>query len=296
MRLSAILLVCLVLSCAYFASFSATLSSEASLNLSSAPSLNGSFDENDTFTYESSKGDYKTSISSSPQGILVSVSGTDESQPALSNELEALISLGVIETKCDPRGFAPLSTVDYYCSEQASWSGCATPETCNQMPVPEQYEEPSAEAAVPKAAQESLDFGIEAKTAGTAPRAPQEPELEGEKLGTWQALQALGAFVLIIVASYLILQQRQAQVEISAHDTRLLENKTRAGIMEQLSEADRIPTDLSSKLGKSKATISEHLEALQQAGLVEKLATPGRKFVYYRLTRKGKHLLLRRAG
>ena len=291
MRLSAILFASLLLSCAYFASFTATLSPEASLKLTSASSLNGSFDENGTFTYESGKGSYKTSISSSSQGILVSVSGAEESQIALSNELEVLIGLGAIETDCDPSGFAPLSTVDYYCNEQNEWSGCASPDACNQMPMPEKYEEPSAEAAVPKAGTGGT-FGIE-EDAQAAPR--EQPELEAE-MGTGQALQAFGAIVLIIVASYLILHQRQEQVEISAYDERLLENKTRAGIMEHLSEADRIPTDLSSKLGKSKATIVEHLETLLQAGLVEKLATPGRKFVYYRLTRKGKRLLLRRAG
>ena len=103
-----------------------------------------------------------------------------------------------------------------------------------------------------------------------------------------------GVFLAVIVASYLILHQRQEQIDPQTE--RLLENETRSGILEELETADKIPTDLSLKLGKSKATIVEHLGALLEAGFVEKLATPGKKFVYYRLTRKGKQALLRRAG
>jgi DNA-binding MarR family transcriptional regulator len=77
---------------------------------------------------------------------------------------------------------------------------------------------------------------------------------------------------------------------------RLLSNGTRAGIMDELSIADKIPTDLSMRLGKSKATVVEHLDALVCAGLVERIQTQGRKFVYYRLTQKGKQALLRRAA
>ena len=125
---------------------------------------------------------------------------------------------------------------------------------------------------------------------------PPKPPVQPSGISTEQILQVLGVFLIVIAVSYLILQQRQLQVEIGPQEERLLENETRAGILEELSSADKIPTDLSLKLGKSKATIVEHLETLAEAGFVEKLAQPGKKFVYYRLTRKGKQAMLRRAG
>jgi len=102
-----------------------------------------------------------------------------------------------------------------------------------------------------------------------------------------------GALAIAAVAAYLLLHQRQITEQIEPQVERLLENETRAGILRELEAADRIPTDLSARLNKSKATISEHLEELVGAGLVERLETPGRKFVFYRLTRKGKQALLR---
>lgn len=77
---------------------------------------------------------------------------------------------------------------------------------------------------------------------------------------------------------------------------KLLENETRAGILQELSETEKIPTDISLRLGKSKATVIEHLDTLVQAELVERIETPGKKFVYYRLTQKGRQALLRMAG
>jgi len=114
-------------------------------------------------------------------------------------------------------------------------------------------------------------------------------------LGAETVLQMLAAFLAVIIASYLILQSRH-EPGIDAQAERLLENPTRAGIMEELSSADKIPTDLSTRLGKSKASVVEHLSTLLEAGLVERIATPGKKFVYYRLTQKGRQMLLRRAG
>ena len=66
-----------------------------------------------------------------------------------------------------------------------------------------------------------------------------------------------------------------------------LVSDTRRNIVKTLSEGDRTPSDLSRLLSKSKSTISEHLEKLINAGLVEKIERPGRKWVFYTLTRKG---------
>jgi DNA-binding MarR family transcriptional regulator len=126
-----------------------------------------------------------------------------------------------------------------------------------------------------------------ARSEAAAPVAPKGVTFE-------QLLPFLGAALAIVVLSYLTLQQRQVHLE--PQEERLLENETRAGIVKELSVADRIPTDLSVKLGKSKATVSEHLDELVTAGFVERVATPGKKFVFYRLTRKGRQAILRRAG
>ena len=139
---------------------------------------------------------------------------------------------------------------------------------------------------------------VMATTSGASEKsleAPSAPPAASQQIGTEQMLQLLGAFLAVLVASYLILQSRQESVLDPATE-KLLDNPTRAGIMEELSSADKIPTDISSKLGKSKASVVEHLSALMEAGLVERIATPGKKFVFYKLTQKGRQALLRRAG
>lgn len=138
--------------------------------------------------------------------------------------------------------------------------------------------------------------------AGSASKAASESQAaapaQGGINGT-QVLQLLAAFILVVIASYLILSSRPEAVQMQQVDPqveRLLQNETRKGIMNELSVADKIPTDLSNRLGKSKAAIVEHLAELMEAGLVERLETPGKKFVYYRLTQKGRQILLRKAA
>ncbi|OIO20810.1 hypothetical protein COV61_01280 [Candidatus Micrarchaeota archaeon CG11_big_fil_rev_8_21_14_0_20_47_5] len=98
------------------------------------------------------------------------------------------------------------------------------------------------------------------------------------------------AFALIIYQIFF----RPQMMDYDVH--KALSNETRVGILSELSEVEKIPTDLSSKLDKSKATIAEHLERLVQAGLVEKIEKPGRKFVFYRITSKGRSALRQKAG
>lgn len=66
---------------------------------------------------------------------------------------------------------------------------------------------------------------------------------------------------------------------------------TRVDILKILAEGDRNPSFISKKLHKSDATIIEHLEALQKAGLVKKIETPGRKWVFYTLTERGRGII-----
>lgn len=66
---------------------------------------------------------------------------------------------------------------------------------------------------------------------------------------------------------------------------------TRLDILKILAEGERNPSFISKKLHKSDATIIEHLETLQKVGLVKKVETPGRKWVFYTLTERGKGII-----
>ncbi len=247
-------------------------------------------------------GNYSVSVHVFPYPSYVTVYGEGASQQALASEIAWLSENKVLQTQCNGSAIYALSYQDYYCAPAGQWKDCSQSAECVKTPLPAAAPQPPAppeqqtgmgiaENAVPmqasaKAAQPAAD------TAGA-----RSLEAGGQQpLSLGQLLPLLGALLAVVVLSYLVLQQRQFQIQIDPQEERLLSNGTRAGIMQELQLADKIPTDLSMRLGKSKATIVEHLEALSQAGFVEKLATPGRKFVFYRLTRKGKQALLRRAG
>ena len=66
---------------------------------------------------------------------------------------------------------------------------------------------------------------------------------------------------------------------------------TRMDILKILADGERNPSFISKKLHKSDATIIEHLEALQRSGLVKKVETPGRKWVFYTLTERGRGII-----
>ncbi|EHP89147.1 winged helix-turn-helix domain-containing protein [Methanotorris formicicus] len=65
--------------------------------------------------------------------------------------------------------------------------------------------------------------------------------------------------------------------------------KTKIDILKLLNERNYTVSELSEKLGKSKSTISEHLNVLYKMGLVEKESYS--KWVYYKITDKGKKVL-----
>jgi DNA-binding transcriptional ArsR family regulator len=72
---------------------------------------------------------------------------------------------------------------------------------------------------------------------------------------------------------------------------KVLAVETRMDIIKELSQGSRTPSDLSKKLNKSNATIVEHLDALCKSGLVNKLEQPGKKWVFYTLTDRGKGIV-----
>lgn len=70
---------------------------------------------------------------------------------------------------------------------------------------------------------------------------------------------------------------------------KVLSVETRMDILKLLSGAEggRTPSFVAKKLGKSDATIVEHLQTLTEAGLVKKTVAPGKKWVFYSLTERG---------
>ncbi|NIP34225.1 MAG: ArsR family transcriptional regulator, partial [Thermoplasmata archaeon] len=67
-------------------------------------------------------------------------------------------------------------------------------------------------------------------------------------------------------------------------------SNTRIDILKLLDESQYTVSDISRKLDMNKATVHEHLSKLMEVGLVKKDDSP-RKWVYYRLTWKGRNLL-----
>jgi len=275
----------------------------------------------DDANYSGSFGNYSVHVHVFPQPSSITVDGPDADLIALSNEMHLLEQSHMLSTPCNTSRIQIYSYSRYACAPSGSWVDEAQTGLCAAQgaaplitptaaanpvspPVPAPKEQRAA-ANSPSAAGEVMKSnapsGQNAETpgAGTAQSAPSAPVAQEQPIiNAEQILPIVAALLIVMIISFLILQQRQetVQLEITAQDERLLQNGTRAGIMNELEGADRIPTDLSSKLGKSKATIVEHLGTLREAGFVERVATPGKKFVYYRLTHKGKAVMIRRAG
>jgi DNA-binding transcriptional ArsR family regulator len=72
---------------------------------------------------------------------------------------------------------------------------------------------------------------------------------------------------------------------------KVLSVDTRMDILKELSQGDRMPSQLGKSLRKNSSTIVEHLEAMERAGLVKKIAQPGRKWVFYTLTQRGEGIV-----
>lgn len=71
---------------------------------------------------------------------------------------------------------------------------------------------------------------------------------------------------------------------------KVLASETRIGILKELDKTQLTVSDLARALDMSKATLFEHLEKLIKAGLIRKKEDE-RKWVYYKLTWKGKNIL-----
>lgn len=78
------------------------------------------------------------------------------------------------------------------------------------------------------------------------------------------------------------------QVTIIDRDVlKALSTDTRMDILKMLKDGKRMPSDVAKRLGKSDATIVEHLQTMMDAGLVKKATAPDKKWVFYSLTERG---------
>ncbi|QKQ98801.1 ArsR family transcriptional regulator [Candidatus Nanohaloarchaea archaeon] len=80
-------------------------------------------------------------------------------------------------------------------------------------------------------------------------------------------------------------------MELDFKTVKALSSPTRIKILSRVLEKEYTPTDLSKDIGKSKSTISSHLETLVSSGLVEKDSEDGRKRVVYHPTDKARTIV-----
>ena len=69
-----------------------------------------------------------------------------------------------------------------------------------------------------------------------------------------------------------------------------IDGSTKKEILRSLKERNKTLSEISRELGISKSSIHRHLRNLRELGLVDRI-TNGNKFIYYRLTEKGKEAL-----
>jgi len=79
-------------------------------------------------------------------------------------------------------------------------------------------------------------------------------------------------------------------MEIDRKTLKALAADTRLDILKSLGKRRKMPSELSKELSLAPSTIIEHLNRLEEAGLVRREET-GHKWIYYNLTEKGEGLV-----
>jgi len=274
---------------------------------------------NDTASYAGHYGNYTVAATKNEHNITLVLYGDGESKEALGKELAWVGNLAGISPDICPNYTLQLEqdgnystckgTITVYHQEQGGLPPVPAPPNNNGGEnngggevVPQGSNNGSGKVA-PQGWLEQITSGITALAGGllgaifgTAAQQGQAGTAPG--IGIAAVICPLLALVLIIIIAFMLIMDRQAapSPSVDPEIQKLLENETRSGIMQELSQADKIPTHLSLKLGVSKPAIVGRLAELVDAGLVEKVEVPGKKFVHYRLTQKGRQTLLRMAG
>lgn len=83
----------------------------------------------------------------------------------------------------------------------------------------------------------------------------------------------------------------EEELKISKKLLKTLTVDTRTNILKNLGNRPMTASELSRKLGKHVTTVSEHLNVLRKSELVERIERPGKKWIYYRLTKPGKRIV-----
>lgn len=100
-----------------------------------------------------------------------------------------------------------------------------------------------------------------------------------------------GLIVVALVAFVVISLSRTGWGQGAVETHKVLASATRIEILRELNKGERTPSFLSARLGKNASTIVEHLDKLSEAQMIEKIEERGKKYVFYRLTGKGKTFL-----
>jgi len=83
----------------------------------------------------------------------------------------------------------------------------------------------------------------------------------------------------------------EEEMKVSKILLKTLTVDTRANILKSLEKRPMTASELSRKLSKHVTTVSEHLDILKSSDLVERVERPGRKWVYYKLTKPAQKIL-----
>jgi len=83
----------------------------------------------------------------------------------------------------------------------------------------------------------------------------------------------------------------EEELKVSKKLLKTLTVDTRTNILKNLEKRPMTASELSRKLGKHVTTISEHLNVLKKSDLIERVERPGRKWIYYRLTKPGQKII-----
>ncbi|MFH1256936.1 MAG: winged helix-turn-helix domain-containing protein [Candidatus Diapherotrites archaeon] len=82
-----------------------------------------------------------------------------------------------------------------------------------------------------------------------------------------------------------------SQITLSKNEFKVLSSDTRVNILKLLKERNHTLSELAQKLSMASPSIKQHLDLLVTSQLIEQL-DEGRKWKYYRLSRKGKELVV----
>jgi len=83
----------------------------------------------------------------------------------------------------------------------------------------------------------------------------------------------------------------EEKFQVSKNLLKTLTVDTRTNILKALEERPMTASELSRYLNKHVTTVSEHLDLLRNSELVERVERPGRKWIYYKLTKPGQRVL-----